>query len=194
MSAWRSGAGGRPPDVILIQGTHVISVEEGTELNELWNSCWGLPDPERVSSVWSVSTGKAGGVGILISPRTAEALRTTESLLTYRFITVETKLGVIANVYAPNIPRERDAFFKDVRAATSTAGQDMILSSDYNCVQNTQRGRLSRAEQPRQGSEYQALDRLQEDWDLHDVVDVLLNHDDNDTRAPSDHFTYWRHD
>lgn len=139
MTAWRRGVGSSPPDVILVQETHITSDAEATALTEQWNRAWGLQDTTKATAVWSLSTERAKGVGILINPRTMGTMRQAGSMLTDRVAVVETQVGTIMNVYAPNSPNERCEFFRKVSGAVEIAGKDLILGGDFNCVQNPQR-------------------------------------------------------
>ena len=68
--AWRRLPMDQRPIARCLEETHVDSGETALELHDDWKRRWGQPQHVTGSplSYWSVSTGKTGGVDILLDP------------------------------------------------------------------------------------------------------------------------------
>ncbi|KAL3665162.1 hypothetical protein V7S43_009791 [Phytophthora oleae] len=102
MKAWRSLPLSEQPDVIYVQETHITSQREAQELENEWRRLWHVPVSAPTMTFWSVGDKPAGGVGIVLTPRTQINARAwAQKQWSPRVIAVHHELlGLLVNVYA----------------------------------------------------------------------------------------------
>jgi len=65
---WKSKVDIGSVDVVYLQETHVVSAEEATRLQTMWDKVWEMTNQLLLTSFWSVTEEKRGGVAILVNP------------------------------------------------------------------------------------------------------------------------------
>lgn len=115
MSGWQLQGKNTHTIVWGIQETHINTEEAAKTAEALWDSDRDpqLTERSSVSSYWSVSSGKTGGVAILLDPRRQhECHQWHPELWSQRVIAVVVKSILVVNVYAPNDRTERERLFR----------------------------------------------------------------------------------
>lgn len=192
LRAWRRIPVRERPVAWLLQETQISSEDEASTLEEAWKQLWGKQnekDGPRLS-YWSVHSSKVGGVAILLNPdHSKEAKAWSVGHWTNRGIAVRIGGQLVVNVYAPNVPVEREAFWKQLRQ-WQWPRCEIVLAGDFNCVQSPPLDR--RGEQQGTKPESPALRELVRHLDLEDAVTLegAVN-EDEEYIDPTEFCTYW---
>ena len=141
-----------------------------------------------MTSYWSLSSDKTGGVSILQDPTKHDSAPWHPKLWTKRILTVLVEGVLVVRVYAPNDRQERENFFSELRRWPwpDTA---MILFGDFYCVQNPHLDRLggSRSGRP----ENPALTMLLQALDLEDAITLAGAAMEDEVTDLTDYYTFW---
>ena len=129
--------GGHQPDFILLQETHVGSLEKAHKLEQLWKIGWGIKS-SKVSSWWSMHSDASAGVAILVNPLTVKGqIRVHPSFpKTERTLAIEMEEFVLINIYAPSKHVERELFFAKLSQNIQGLQKPAIVAGDWNMVVN----------------------------------------------------------
>lgn len=117
-------------DIYLLQETH-----KKTENDEIeWTREWGG------LGLWRRGKHRSCGVGVLfrkgLDPNIITVKRDTEGrVIAVKVTVLETELNIV-NVYAPNAPGTRKAFYTSLWSYV-TNDTNMVLGGDFNCVPDT---------------------------------------------------------
>ncbi|OWZ24025.1 reverse transcriptase [Phytophthora megakarya] len=192
MAAWRNVPRAERPALLLLQETHVTSQEERQTLMERWNWVWGLSVNGPALSHWSVGDQKTAGVGILVfSEYKEEAQPWKHHLWTTRTMAVKFQAMHILNIYAPSTKKLiREDFFKRLQLWDLSAGDNVIMGRDFNCVEDPVLDRTG--QRLSSHTESEALTRFIQHLGLVDArLQLGLALDDLEL-SPHEHFTFWR--
>lgn len=114
-------------DITCLQETHITNETEGTA----WAKEWGG------DCVWSYGSHRSRGVGILFQPGSAIEIKKFKNDYNGRIASVLVNIADyelnILNVYAPNVPKEREEFMGDLWNYILN-DDNLTLCGDFNCV------------------------------------------------------------
>ena len=118
-------------DIICLQETHFVNARDGLDFKRKWKGEFIFsPSP----------TQHSGGVGIAFSPGFQGKLSQVRRDPGGRSISVlielpDSTVFRLCNIYAPNVPRVRVSFFKNLFHITRGA-EPVFLTGDFNCVES----------------------------------------------------------
>ena len=117
-------------DILFLQETHVDNLKLGKEIEQ---SLGG-------KILWSLGQTDSRGVGIFVSNRCQTEIikfhHDVEGRLVYVDIDREGDQYRLINIYAPNDPRARKQFFKDLIYVVNTR-RTILMGGDFNVIENT---------------------------------------------------------
>ncbi len=134
MNYWKQQCEGHSINAICLQETHTGDEEKRKTLTKYWNKIWGRSWDTTKFSWWSQGKTTAQGVGILLNPHLIDSVHLDTTIpLTDRTIAVTTDKFTVVSIYAPNNHKEREEFFKHLRANVPTK-KNLVMAGDFNCV------------------------------------------------------------
>ena len=121
-------------DLYLLQETHC---ESQNDINN-WSHEWGG------EAFWSLGTNYAKGVAILIKPNLDIKIKNPDFDTHGRHVAVNIEIddfvGKIINIYAPNNPKDRKKFVRDLKlyveeyTNAQPENDEVIIGGDFNCT------------------------------------------------------------
>ena len=121
--------------IIFLQETHYVEEIDGSTWEEKWQG----------KSLWAGSSAHSSGVAILFSPDINVELSNINLDKNGRYIICTVKLGkqtlTLINIYAPNPPDARQAFFNKIYNKIPSNTKSYLMSGDFNMVEDIFRDR-----------------------------------------------------
>ncbi|KAI9913642.1 hypothetical protein PsorP6_004855 [Peronosclerospora sorghi] len=102
LQAWRDIPVQQRPACLLIQETHITTVEEAEDVKNMWESMWTTNNSGNRMAYWSISETKTGGVRIILFPNDLDEARPWhQKWWSKRVMGVQIRRRKIINIYAP---------------------------------------------------------------------------------------------
>ena len=130
-------------DVIFLQETHISDEERAQKCRSDWDGM----------SFWGLGTQHSCGTAILFDKKLDLKIKNYFSHPNGRITLIECSIDeqtyTFLNIYAPNVTKPRNEFFKIVGSLLETCNGTIILGGDFNCVENLNLDKTHKAKRVR---------------------------------------------
>ncbi|EGZ04650.1 hypothetical protein PHYSODRAFT_535950 [Phytophthora sojae] len=190
LRGWKQRTSLRPADVIYVQDTHLKTSEEIDEVAEMWNRVWGIKEPKQPLSYWSKMEGSSGCIGILLQPNIAAQVSPWRpSEWTGRRIGLRFREWTLVNIYAPTDRKAQRSFYSDLQSWISKV-KLLLLGGDFNAVLQPSLDRIINGLPSAKSCESVELDRLVDQLDLLDAVQLTTHANEDSVPDPLTHLVF----